>query len=304
MPIPPLLQQFDFANATVSMWLYKKSFPNGLPRFKGRWIETDEHLDQALKNALIAKRNSIIEVEEYGLLANVEVGQALHIDTMETHATLITQEAAAEVASKKATKLKEVKNTDFYVVKLVNGDQVIHAVRKTDQSWKSKKTTNLLNVLFEDDRLGLNTAPDFNISRDVDFFIVGNDVIITDKGAFESILSYRAAHEEDFVALQAEPAFIEIFSDTAPLVQYVGTNKLHLRRACAIHAKGYYADPAYMARLRNTYQQSGLNLVFDPQGRLVVTPETCADVMRALLNHRLLSTFSESYFDVPNATAV
>lgn len=306
MPIPQILQDFDIANATVSVWLYKKSAGAvvGIPRFTGRWIDTDAELDQALRIALQNKRATILEVEDYSLLANVEDGQALRIDALETHAALITGQAAAEVPAKKASTLKEVQNTDFYAVKLVSGDQTIYAIRRTDQSWESKKTRGLINVLFEGDQLGLNTSPGFNISRDVDFFIVGDDIVITEKRNFETVLSYKEAHTADFQALQGEAAFAGIFTDLAPLVAFVGTNKLHLRRACAIRVKGYYADAGFMTRLRQNHVQCGLNLTFDAQGRLVPTPETCADIIRALLDHRLLSVFSEHFYDVPNATVV
>ena len=166
MPLPQLLQDFDITNATVAVWLFKKSYPvpGGVPRFKGRWIDTDQQLDAALKQALIAKRDSILEVEEYGLLAGIEVGQALRVDALETHAALITAEAAAETADRKATNLKEVRNTDFYVVKLVSGVQVIHAVHRTDASWGPKRVANH-QCSLQDDQLGLNTSPGFNISR-------------------------------------------------------------------------------------------------------------------------------------------
>lgn len=304
MPIPAF-QNFDIANAVVTVWLYKKSAGvGGIPRYTGRWIDTDQELDQALRSAVAAKRASILELQEYGLLANPEDGQALRLGTIETYAQLIVEQTAAELAAKKATTLKQVQNTDFYVVKLVHGDDVIHAVRRTDPSWRAKKKANWINVLFEDEQLGLDTTPAFNISRDVDFFIVGDDLVIGHKKNFESVLSYKEAHATDFTELQAEPAFIGIFADIAPLVQYVGSNKLHLRRACAIRIKGHYANLDFMARLHQNYQQYGLDLVFDEQGRLIATDSNCADVITALLDHRLFSVFSETVYDVPNAVAV
>lgn len=305
MPLPQAFQDFDIATATVSVWLYKKSAGlGGVPRFTGRWIQTDDDLDQALKGALQQQRANLLEADDYSLLANIEDGQALRIDALETHAALIVDQAAAELPARKATTLKSVQNTDFYAVKMVNGDQALYAIRRTDSSWESKRAGGLIGVLFEDDYLGLNTSPGFNISRYVDFFIVGDDILITDKRNFESVLSYKEAHAADFQELQVEAAFAALFSDLVPLVAFVGTNKLHLRRACAIRTKGYYADPNFMARLRQHCANAGLTIVFDAQGRIVPTPETCADIIKALLNHRLLSVFSESYFDVPNATAV
>jgi hypothetical protein len=239
MPLPQGLRDFEVANATVQVWLYKKStIPDRGIRFTGRWIDTDVNLDQALKQAIADKRDSILEVNAYSLLAATNDGIALQIDALETHAAAITAEAANPVLGRKVTKLKEVQNTTFYVVKLISGDQVLHAVRKTDGSWQSKKVYNILSVYFADDQLGLNQNPGFNISRDVDFFIIGDDVVIINKSAFESILSYREAHAQDFQRLQEEANFASLFSTLDPLVAFVGTNKLHLRRACVIRQKG------------------------------------------------------------------
>lgn len=304
MPLPAF-QNFDIANAVVTVWLYKKSAGvGGIPRYTGRWIDTDQELEEALRNAIAAKRASILELQEYGLLANPEDGQALRLGTIETYAQLIVEQTAAELATKKATTLKQVQNTDFYVVKLVHGQNVIHAVRRTDSSWRAKKKSNWINVLFEDEQLGLDTTPAFNISRDVDFFIVGDDLVIGHKKNFESVLSYKEAHAADFAELQAEAEFIAVFADIAPLVQYVGTNKLHLRRACAVRVKGHYANPGFMTRLRENYIHYGLNLEFDAQGRLIATLANCGDVITALLDHRLFSAFSQTVYDVPNAVAV
>jgi Domain of unknown function (DUF4868) len=305
MPVPQGLQDFDIANATIQVWLYKKSVqPGGDIRFTGRWIDTDADLDQALKQAVADKRASILEVNAYSLLAATNDGIALQIDALETHAGAIAAEAANPVPGRKVTKLSEVQNTKFYVVKLISGDQVLHAVRKTDDSWQSRKARNYLSVFFADDQLGLNQNPGFNISRDIDFFIIGDDVVITNKPAFESVLNYKEAHAQDFQTLQAEAPFAALFSTLDPLVAFVGTNKLHLRRACAIRQKGHYCDAGFMSRLRQRYAECGLNLTFDQQGRLVPTPESCADIIRALLDHRLSSLFSQNNYDVPDATVV
>ncbi len=305
MPLPQGLKEFDIANATVQVWLYKKPVqPEGGIRVVGRWIDTDTDLDQALKQAVANKRDSILEVNSYSLLAATNDGIALQIDALETHAGAITAEAANPLPGRKVTKLKEVQNTKFYVVKLVNGDQVLHAVRKTDESWQSQKARNYLSVFFVDDQLGLNQNPGFNISRDIDFFIIGDDVVITNKPAFESVLNYKEAHAQDFQMLQAEAPFLSLFSTLDPLVSFVGTNKLHLRRSCAIRQKGHYRDADFMNRLRQRYAECGLNLTFDEEGRLVPTPENCADIIRALLDHRLSSLFSQKNYDVPDATVV
>lgn len=305
MPAPQSLVNFDVADATVEVWLFKKSTAaDGTLRFTGRWIETDDALDQALRDAISIKRQAIADMAPYTLLAATSDGLALHIDSLETHGTLIAANSADPVPQRKVRKLKDVQNTDFYVVKLVKDDVVLRAVRKTDASWRSKKAINVLSVLYADDQLGLNENPGFNISREVDFFMIDDDVVILNKSSFESILSYKQAHADSFLALQAEPVFSGLFTSMTELVNFVGANKLHLRRACAIRQIGHYRNADFIQRLRMHHLQCGLNIAFDAQGRIVPSEETCADIIRALLDHRLSSLFSENHYDVPDATVV
>ncbi|MPZ35617.1 MAG: hypothetical protein GEV13_32420 [Rhodospirillales bacterium] len=63
MPLLKSLQNFDVANATVQVWLYKKSNTPEGTRFTGRWIDTDTELDQALRKAITDRRESILEVK-------------------------------------------------------------------------------------------------------------------------------------------------------------------------------------------------------------------------------------------------
>jgi hypothetical protein len=299
------LKGLDIAGATLTFWVFKKYGSAGqAPRYVGRWVGTTDELDTVLKDAVTAERDRIEEVQQYGLLSQNNESSALSIDTIETHAGLIVEQAAGETAQKKAEELKKLQNSDFYVIKFVAGDTVIHAVRKTDASWRTKRALNAISVFFSDQELGLDSTASFDISRYVDFFVVGDAILVSNKANFESILFYKQAHQADFAALQAEPEFISVFANLDAIVAHVGENKIQLRRASAIRLKGYYKDADFMANLRTQYQNFGLNLQFDGDGKIVPTPETCRDIFQALLDHRLASGFSKNIYDVPDAIAV
>ena len=305
MGVPKAFAGFDINASTLTLWVFKKAPQKGAaPKYKGRWIDTDEGLDAALKGAISAERERITEVQEYGLLAQKNEGSALRIDALETHADLIVEQASAEASQTKVKDMEEIRNTDFYVIKLAKGTKVLYAVRKTESSWQTRKMKDAIYTFFSNKKLALDEKPSFRISRHVDFFIFDDQVLIAHKGHFESILSYKEAHIEDFSALQKESAFKGIFSDLDPLVDFVGNNKIYLRRACAIRVKGHYKSKDFMVRLRSLHAQHGLKLKFADDGRLVPTEETCADIIRALLDHRLASPFSERDYDVDNATVV
>lgn len=305
MRIPKAFSEFDIQKSTIALWLFKTTQQAGQPpTYVGRWIDTHDDLDSKLKEAVAAERQRIAEIRQYSLLAENNEASALAIDALLTNAGLVIQQASAEVPARRVKEMPQIQNARFYVIKLTKSGKTLYAVRKTEGSWQTKRMKDAIYAFFSNNRLGLDDKPSFRISKDVDFFIVDNLVLIRHKGHFESILAYKQAHVEDFVALQKDQAFKSLFSTLDPLVAFVGTNKIHLRRACAIHDKAHYKDAGFMARLRADHIKYQLKLEFDAQGRIVPTDETCADIIRALLDHRLLSPFSEQVYDVQDAAPV
>ncbi|MCK0530369.1 Kiwa anti-phage protein KwaB-like domain-containing protein [Sphingobium agri] len=306
MPIPAALSDFDIQNAALTVWLFKKSggIAGAAPTYAGRWITTDDDLNATLKASVIEARSRIEEVHEYGLLAQNNEASALIIDTVETHAGLIVAQSANAAPQKKVSAEAHITNTSFFVVRLTNGDSVLHAVRRTDSSWRTKKRRALIDMVYRDNALELDQSPSFSLSKNVDFFIADDKIVIPHKANFESVLHYRQAHADEFATMQAEEDFSQLFSALGPLVDYVGTNKIQLRRMCSIRQKGHYRDANFMQKLRQHHAAHGLTLTFDPNGLIVPTAETCRDIITALLDHRLASAFSENIYDVPDATRV
>jgi hypothetical protein len=306
MPLPPAFAAFDVNASEITVWAFKKSGGTAgvAPTFAARWVATDEALEAELKAAVVAELGRIEETHPYGILAQNNEASALSIGTDETNGPLLHAAAADPLPQRRAVTLKHLRNSAFYMVKLVNGADVLLAIRKTDSSWRTKQRTSVIDALFQDQTLTLEREPTFALSKHVDFFILGNEVLILNKGSFESVLNYRQAHADEFQALQAEPEFSGLFTTLAPLVDYVGTNKIQLRRACAIRAKGHYRDADFMARLQQLHTQYHLNVAFNAAGLIDPTPDTCGDIITALLDHRLLSAFSHAIYDVPDATPV
>lgn len=299
------LKVFDVDGATVSVWTFKKSLPTGQPPvFTGRWIDVDGDLAEALKQSVSSAREEITETPPYTLLAQTNEGSALILGADETHAPAIVRQTEDPTPQKKVRRLKEINNSAFYVVKFVSNGQTLHGVRKTNDSWRSRKSSTVLDVLFTDEGLTLDATPRFSLSRHFDFLIHDGTVFVLDKGRFETVLSYKQAHATEFVALQGEADFIAAFVDVAPLIAFVGANKIHLRRACAIRERGNFRDADFMDRLRNEHLELGFAFTFDAQGRIVCTEATCPDIIKALLDHRLDSRLSRRIYDVENTETV
>ena len=300
------LKAFDVGEAVVSLWTFKKAMAKGQPPvFTGHWIAVDDALAGALREALTAVREGIAETHPYGLLAQTNEGSALILGADETYAPGIVSKTADPTPERKIRGLTQINNSAFYVVKFIDPNgQTLHAVRHTDNSWLSKRATGMLAAYFGDDGLTLDPTPRFTLSRHFDFLIHDGAVFVLEKGRFESVLSYKETQIEDFASLQAEPDFVGIFADLAPFIAFVGTNKIHLRRACAIRQRGNYSNAPYMAHLRQHSGQMGFAFAFDPQGRIICTEADCPDIIKALLDHRLDSRLSGNLYDVESTEIV
>lgn len=301
------LKNFNIEEATVVLWVFKG--PRGAatkdPVYTGRWVQTDEAVDQRLKSAFISERDRIEEVIEYSLLAENNEASALSIGKDETHADIVIHSASEEIEKSRVKKESDLINSSFYAIKAIHDDAVIYAIRQTDKSWKSKHRKTLRSTLvMNEHQLTVDDKPRFDIHEGVSFFIVGDKVLVNGKKQFESVLRYKAAHLSEFDDLKTEPEFASIFSDTNHLDEHIRNNKIQLRRAQAIRQKGHYKDPDFMQRLRDNYADFGFKIEFDKTGLIIPTPETCSEIITALLDHRLSSAFSQNIYDVPNTTTV
>ncbi|MCY4141734.1 MAG: DUF4868 domain-containing protein [Rhodobacteraceae bacterium] len=300
------VRNFDVHSAVVTLWTFRG--PAGParenPRYSGRWTRTTDDVDEALKATFVDEVNRIEEVKNYGLLEENHETSALLIGLDETHVGYVLEKCAAETQNRQASRREHIANSSFYLAKFTVQDAIVYGVRKADQMWKTKRAMNFRTMVFRDGELDIDDRPRFDISCTFDFIVADGEILCLNKRNFESILRYKQAHQNDFSQLQGEPEFIAAFADLAPLVEFVGSNKIQLRRASAIRQKGHYRDASFMENLRQRHSECGLTLEFNRQGQIVATPETCSDVVTALLDHRLTSRFSEMYFDVPSSTAV
>ncbi|MBS1164193.1 MAG: hypothetical protein H6R00_218 [Proteobacteria bacterium] len=294
------LKAFNPTGSTITLWTFKGTIPD----VNGHWIETTDRLDAELRDVFSHQLASATEQIEYGLLAENNESSVLRIPTDETDIHAIISGMTNFSSKRRIRSVKTLQNARFYVASLFKNDTIVLCVKKTDSSWTTKSSKNLISAIFSENQLDVSENEAFRIYKIFDFFIFGDSIFIHNKKNFESIANYRAAHENDFAGLQAEPEFVGIFSDTAPLVQFVGENRIHLRRISAIRIKSFYKNTDFMENLRRLYIEFGLNIIFSAEGKIVPTPETCKDIMTALLDHRLRSGFSGNTYDVPDAVAI
>ena len=77
-----------------------------------------------------------------------------------------------------------------------------------------------------------------------------------------------------------------------------------MRRMSAVRQKKHYRDTEFMSRLQQHQAEFGLEIQFDGDGKIVATLETSSQIITALLDHRLVSGFSQKIYDVQDAKPV
>lgn len=300
------LHNYNLDLATVNFWIFKR-YNRGTPpepKYTGKWVGVDDDLKLALKTTALNFKSAITETHEYGLLAENNPSSALTIPHDETNAGKFLAESQDQIPAKRISKMEELANAEFYAVKFSSAQGNLYCVRKTDSTWKTKKRSGAIHTIFKSKTLKLDESPSFHIAKDFDMAVLDDKIFIKHKPSFESILSHKAAHQEDFADLLSQPEFQAIFTATDAVSAYVGTNAMQLRRASAIKMKGHYLDIRFMSNLKREHLSFGLNISFQQDGRITPTAESCPDIFKALLDHRLKSHFSENIYDVQNTEAV
>lgn len=303
--IPQNIQDFNFSDANVLFWTFKKSTSTGQLVFNGKWIDTSDALKAELVRIASWVLGEISEVITYSLLMQPSENQALQIPKDETHFGLVYDKLVNPQDSHKAIKVKDIQNAEFYVAVFQEGGKTLSFVKKAGSSWKTRAAKNMVRTMFKDQSLDLLDEQSFEIAKTFDFLAFENDIFIFDKANFESVLNYKVAHKEDFANLCGEQEFSSAFDSIEPLKSFVGENKLILRRLSAVKQKGLYKDPIFMANLRKDHKRYKLNINFDKAGKIIPCPATSSDIIKALLDHRLISPFLPNViYDVPATETV
>lgn len=294
-------RRFGIADAVLSLWVFKKRLGGG---FTAKSIDVTDALAQELRNIVSATLLAHTEVEDYSLVAQQNEVSCLHVGTDETVFAELQALVDAPAEEHRVASDRDLKNCAGYVIRLRFADRVLYCVKRVTDTWKTKKARSVINVVFRANQLELVEDRSFTIAKNLDFVVLDDDILVLNKGAFETLLSYKIEYANSFAALQQDPVFAARFTDLQPMIDHVGTNTMHLRRMAVIQQKANYANPDYMTRLQQVNNIENWNIQFDAAGRIIATEATMKTIMQVLLDHRLHSRLSLTTFDVPSTAAV
>jgi hypothetical protein len=201
--------------------------------------------------------------------------------------------------------IKDLKGADGYVVKFVHNREVVYAIKKSTNTWKTAYPKKYINMIFQNGELSAVADNGFSIERSFDFYSLNTSIFIASKRAFESAMQHRAAYTQAFVGLRQNPTFSSLFTDLLPLATYVGNNSIHLRRMAIVEQRAIFQRPNFLQNLQRVSIARGWNLNFDPAtNQIVPCSQTAKTVLQVLLDHRLMSEVTDNIYDVPDAIPV
>jgi hypothetical protein len=296
-------RDFDFANSTVNLWVYKNT--TSAEKYLTWYVQTDNVLNGYLRNIAVTSLNATSEIYQYGHLAQVTEISFLSIKAVETDFHFLKDQVDRFEADYPIRGVSDLKGAAGYVVKFSHLGKTVYAIRRSAANWKTTYPKKFINVIFRDGELTATENNSFSIEKNFDFFVFENLAYIKNKAAFETVLKFREGYANSFSNLQADASFAPLFSNIQPLVDFVGTNAMHLRRMSAVVQKNIYSHPNFLPNLQQFNNLRNLGLNFDPaSGQILVCDRTAKVVMDVLLDHYLMSEVTANFYLVPDATRI
>lgn len=294
---------FNYQQATVQLWVFKKSTTDA--RFRAWHVRTDADIETLFRQTILnSVANTTEEIGYSPISQNNESSCLTH--PLEESGGLIALLGLVDAPEAENTdaQLKHLKGAAGYLVKFQHSNDTVYAIRRTAPSWRPKVRNSLINAVFQNGELSVTPEETFSFDAFFDFYCINETVFVKSKRAYESAMSEKKSYERNFEELTVDPAFTAIFADIQPLKEYIGNNAIQLRRITVIQSKALYLRPDFPQRIQHVNNIRNFGLNFDAGGKLIVCDNTVKTIMQILLDHRLLSEITEIIYDVPDAEAV
>jgi Domain of unknown function (DUF4868) len=297
------LRAFQFAQGNLHLWVFKRS--KAPRKFSAHFVPTDDVLNGLLREVVTTEMARITEFSLYSYLAETNENSCLAIADGENDFAKLREQVDRPEPECRARSIKDLVGADGYVVKFTRDARTVYAVKRSASTWKTTYPKKYINMIFHNGELSAAVDASFSIERTFDFYYLNGRTFIAGKRAFESVMAHRVAYTQAFADLQQDAIFSGLFTAIQPLVDYVGTNSIQLRRMAVVEQKALYAKPNFLTSLQAVSNARGWGLNFDPNSnRLIPCENTARTILQVLLDHRLLSEVTQNIYDVPDAVRV
>ena len=296
-------RQFNYENATVQLWVFKKSATAA--KFRAWHVRTDEQVENLFRDAIRSETSRITEKIAYSHLSQNNDNSCLEHSLEESEGLVaLLQVVDVPEAENTDAQLKQLKGAIGYIVKFQSGNQTVYAIKKTAPTWKPTVRNKMINAIFVNGELSAVPDESFTFDSYFDFYCLNETIFVASKRAYESTVADKKVYKRCFDDLTVDPQFLSVFSDIEPLKQYVGQNAIQLRRMTVIQQKALYKIPGFQQKVKDVSNARNWGINFDQDEKIVLCENTVRVVIQVLLDHRLLSEVTETIYDVPDAEAV
>lgn len=297
------LKNFDFTNATPHLWIFKDSASTN--RFRAYYVQTEINLNATLKSIVETEIARITEHSPYNYISQTNENSCLSIEHSSTDFTKLKILVDRLESEHRISEANDLRGAKGYLVKFTFNSTTVYAVKRSTSTWKTSYPNKVINMIFSNGELSGVEDNNFSIEKTFDFYVINNTAFIANKRGFESTMQHRQAYEQAFTQLQSTPNFSCLFSDITPLINYVGTNSIQLRRMAVIEEKGIYSRPNFIQILQQVNNARHWGINFDSTNNTIIPCEnTVKTILQVLLDHRLMSEITDNIYDVPDATQV
>ncbi len=297
------LRAFDYNASQVYLWSFKDSATAA--KYSAFFVPSDQTLEEQFKTFVTQEMVRITEFSAYTYISQTNENSCLILDQTATEFPLLKALVDRPEVDHRLPDLKKLVGSNGYLVKFVNNGQTVYAVKRSSNTWKTSHAKKFLNVIFKDGELVSLENKSFTIEKNFDFYVKDGFIYIANKRSFEAAAHHKDAYVNAFADLQAAPAFSGLFTDLSPIINYVGSNSIQLRRMAMVEQKNLFSDPSFLPTLKRVSTARNWGLNFHPQdGRLVPCDQTAKVIIQLLLDLRLMSEITQINYDVPDAVRI
>ncbi|MBK1702762.1 Kiwa anti-phage protein KwaB-like domain-containing protein [Thiococcus pfennigii] len=204
-------RQFDYNNAAVQLWVFKKS--TTAAKFRAWHVRTDQQIEQLFRGAVESEASRITEAVAYTHLSQNNECSCLAHQLQESPGLIaLLQLVDAPETENTDANLKELKGSVGYLVKFQSIDNTVYAIRKTAPTWRPKVRNNMINAIFKNGELSAAPEESFTFDSYFDFYCLNETIFVNSKRAYESTVSDTGVYRKSFDELATDADFLSLFS--------------------------------------------------------------------------------------------
>lgn len=293
------LKSSNLNKADVYLWIVNKKLQRDkTAKYRVLSVEINDKVSEKLKRIVKGNVDKSNHLQEYSYLTEDQDDRIFTISYKETDFFSIYSEISKGIDAPRAKEKEDLLNTSAYIVQIKDHNFEVLSFTPTDESWKPKKRTEKIPLLFKEKKLiDLEEESVFRIQKKIGFFYFEEIMFILNKKSVESGLNFREGMKtnRDLVLMDFET--LRIVDNIEKLREEIGENTLYLRKISMIKNNGYYKDQNFMTGLiaANKTEDWGLQIV---NNQIVVTDDNIKAILTVLNDDRLKSPITRKTFDV------